>query len=398
MRLRHIARFRGQDGQSLVEFAIIAPVIVGILVFAIFFYEATQIKLKQQEAERFVAWEFTGYQLSDYGKGGNQSQLYNEARSAIISEMRDRYANLVSTNKEANQSSYLMTEWQISDPRVTHSTAPDLPGGFWVNLVFNIFKILYAVWDMQSYTSPNLYQMQLMAGSETQPGFMGSGGIAAQFDAADRWKFNTKGYIKTKMTWTIRPTIFFARNFMDARFDNHRFRDWTSLTLDDKSAKDGIALIVDHWDLRDGRAVGGNFPSAGQDHSTPYWKQMDRMAFVTPASKGIAQGAANTLTSALSLITMLCLQVPMSASPTETVLSSKAYSGSGGTAGKRTLQVDGGESQFDTAPYVGAYKSAGEQRGEYFMGCKEDEKLGCNRSLSSNNPFGEFIITEGGSP
>ena len=49
--------------------------------------------------------------------------------------------------------------------------------------------------------------------------------------------------------------------------------------------------------------------------------------------------------------------------------------------------------KFDTAPYIGAYKAAYEQRGEYFMGCRQQAVLGCNRSLSSDNPFGEYIVT-----
>ncbi|HEY3356968.1 MAG TPA: TadE family protein [Polyangia bacterium] len=381
------SRLRGEEGQSLTEFAIIAPVLVGILIFAIFFYEATQIKLKQQEAERYVTWEFTGKQLTDYGQGGNQSGLFNSAKTDILVEGALRFANLVSTDHKLNQSHYVMTEWQLRLPTIHYQTVPDVPGGFWVNLVFNIFKIVFMIWDAQTFISPNLIHQGMMWGSETQPTFAGSGAIGSQFGADKHWKFNTKGYLQVKMKWKIRPTAFMPKNLMDSRFDNKRFRDWSSITLDDKASPDGLALIVDHWNLQDGRAINGG---KGNDHGSAYWKQLDRMAFVSPASKGVANVAAKAGQVMLSLVSMLCLQPPLTLDPMETALTSKPYGNSPGT---RNVQTDRGNVAFDTSPYTGAYKNAYQQRGNNFMGCPQPEILGCNRSLSSNNPFGEFIVT-----
>jgi hypothetical protein len=392
-RLRALAGgLRGEGGQTLTEFAIIMPVLVGILIFAIYFYEATQIKLKQQEAERFVAWEFTGKQLTDYGQNGNQNSLFNQAKSAIISEMQDRYANLVSTNKEQGNFNYVMTQWQLRDPRIVNAKEPDIPGGTWVNLIFNIFKVIYTIWDAQSYTSGNMLQVAMMLGSETPPTFMGSGAIADQFNAAKKWKFNTNGYVKVKMRWRVKPTIFMPRNYLDSRFDDREFRDFSTVTFDDKASPDGLALIVDHWNLQDGRAINGG---RGNDHGTAYWKQLDRMAFVSSASRGIANGYSKATTAVLSLVSMLCLQPPLTTDPMETALTSKPY---GAQPGTRSMTVDRGPSTFDTSPYVGAYKNAYQERGDNFMGCRQPGIVGCNRSLATDNPFGEFIVTGDSNP
>jgi hypothetical protein len=387
-RLREtLERLRGEGGQSLTEFAIIAPVIVGILIFAIFFYEATQIKLKQQEAERYVAWEFTGKKLTDYGNPGNASSLFSQAKNDIIADTMDRFDNLVSTNKLTNQRAYVMAEWELRQPTVLNSTVPEVPGGFWVNLVFQIFKIAYTIWDMQTWTSVNPVHYALMAGSNSQPTFSGSGAIAEQFGPSS-WKFNKKGFISSKMRWRVAPTAMFTKRFMENRF-NKAFRPFGTITLNDRASPNGVALVVDSWNLQDGASISGRYQG---DKNTAYWKQVDRMAFVTSASRNIAKGFAQVITAMASIAAGMCMQTPLTTDPMETALAAKAY---GPTAeGKRNLEgMTDRPNNFDTAPYTGAYKTAYGQRGDYFMGCRQQGILGCNRSLSSDNPFGEYIVT-----
>jgi len=380
--------FRSEEGQSLTEFAIIAPVIVGLLIFALFFYEVIEVKLKQQEAERFVAWEFTNKKLTDYDNPRNNSRLFSEARDQIVQDAMERFDNLVSTNKETNQRSFIMTEWDLTPPRVQNTTVPDVPGGFWANLVFSVFKAVYTVWDMQTFTSGNLIHYQLMAGSDTQPRFAGSGAIAEQFGPSE-WRFNKQGFVKVKMRWRVAPTAMFTRRFLDDRFDKP-FRPFGTKYLDDRASPDGIALVVDHWNLQDGRSISGRYQA---DRNTAYWKQVDRMAFVTSQSKAIAKSWASVVTQLSSVVAGMCGQPPLTVDPMETALASRAYGPT--QPGKRSLeQMTDQPRQFDTAPFVGAYKNAYDQRGEYFMGCRQQGILGCNRSLSSDNPFGEFIVTQ----
>jgi hypothetical protein len=389
-RVRDMVRsLRGQEGQSLTEFAIIAPVIVGILIFAIFFYEMTQIKLKQQEAERYVAWEFTGKLLTDYNNPGNSSSLFNTSALEIVADTMLRFDNLVSTNMLRNQRSYLMTEWQLIPPIPRNKTVPEVPGGFWVNLVFQIFKIAYTIWDAQTWTSINPLHTAMMFGSNTQPTFAGSGAIAEQFGPSN-WKFNNKGFVQVKMKWRVAPTAMFTKRFMEDRF-NKAFRPFGTKTLNDQAAPVGLALVVDSWNLQDGTSISGK---AGSDKNTRFYKQVDRMAFVTPTSKSAASLAANTITSLSSIVSGMCGQfngMP-TVNPMDTALAAKAYGPT--SLGKRNLEgMTDTPKQFDTAPYIGAYKTAYEQRGEFFMGCRQQGILGCNRSLSSNNPFGEYIVS-----
>jgi hypothetical protein len=387
-----LRRLRCQDGQTLTEFAIIAPVIVGLLIFALFFYEVVQIKLKQQEAERYVAWEFTGKKLTDYGNNGDQSSLFNQAKSDIVADAMERFDNLVSINKEQNQRAYVMTEWELRQPTIHHKSVPDVPGGFWANLAFSVFKIIYTIWDMQTYVdmAKNWMHGTLMAGSDTQPTFMGSGAIAEQFGNS-AWKFNNQGFVQVKFAWRVAPTAMFTRRFMDHRFDK-AFRPFGTKTLNDPASPDGIALVVDAWNLQDGQSITGR---PGDDENKPYYKQVDRMAFVTSPSRSLANGYASVIKVLATTISYACLQFGApSIDPMRTALAAKQYGPS--SDGKRSLEgmtQEKPNDNFDTAPSIGAYKTAYDQRGEYFMGCKQQGVLGCNRSLSTDNPFGEFIVT-----
>ncbi|MBI5478708.1 MAG: hypothetical protein HY906_07635 [Deltaproteobacteria bacterium] len=382
---------RRQEGQSLTEFAIIAPVIVGIFIFAIYFYEATQIKLKQQEAERYVAWEFTGKLLTDYNNPGNSSSLFNQAKQDIVADAMERFDNLVSTNKLQNQRAYIMTEWELREPRVLNERVPEVPGNSWVNLVFQIFKWAWTVWDAQTFTSSNLLHQAMMWGSDTRPTFAGSGAIAEQFGPSG-WGFNQKGFVQVKMRWRVAPTAMFTKRFMDNRF-NTAFRPFGTVTLDDRAAENGIALVVDSWNLQDGTSIGGYYQ---RDKGTRYWKQVDRMAWVSSAPKTTAKLAALAITLPSQVIAIFNEQVAFpTIDPMETALAARAYGPT--TDGKRRLEgMSDKPDTFDTAPFTpkSAYENAYKQRGQYFMGCRETGIVGCNRSLSSNNPFGEFIVTQ----
>jgi hypothetical protein len=380
---------RGELGQSLVEFAIIAPVIVGILIFAIFFYEATQIKLKQQEAERYVVWEFTGKKITDYNSPGGNLGRFGAAQSEIVRDTRERYEGLISYSLNSNRRRYVMTSWAYSPPQIQHQRPPDVPGGFWMNVAFQLFKVAYTIWDAQTFTSVNPLHYALMTGSDTSPTFAGTGAIEAQFDAAKHWKFNTWGYVSSKMQWRIAPTTAFTQDLMDERFDNKRFRRFTSLELKDPASPNGLSLIVDHWNLQDGRSIWGNYRG---DEGTAYWTQVNQMAFVTKTSRAIAESTWGPLRDILSVVTGMGQQLPLSVDRDglNTALASIQYNGQ---PGKRYLNVDRGPGDFDTAPFSGAYRSSFESRGNNFMGCPEAGQLGCNGGLSQNNPFGDYVIT-----
>ena len=182
----------------------------------------------------------------------------------------------------------------------------------------------------------------------------------------------------------------FTKKYLDDRF-NKAFRPFGTKTLDDKASPDGIALVVDSWNLQDGTSISGKYQA---DKTTRYWKQVDRMAFVSPTSKTIATGAASLITMFASIASGMCGEFAGMPTilPMETALAAKAYGPS--NLGRRDLEgMQDQPKKFDTLPYVNAYQKAYDQRGEYFMGCRQQAVLGCNRSTSTDNPFGEFIIT-----
>ena len=388
-RLREIiGRLRDQRGQSLTEFAIIAPVIVTILVFAIYFYEVTQIKLKQQEAERYVAWEFTGKQLSDYGDPDPRqkaSELYSEARNEIIADAVLRFDNLNSTNKSHNQRRYVMAEWDVLPPLVRNTKPPVLPGGALVNLVYAVFKVLFVMWDADRFSTTNPIYQAMMLGTEQE-----RGALYDQFGTKE-WRFNEKGFVGVKMRWRVRPSLAFTKSFMDDCMKP--FRPFNAIWLDDHASPDGINLIVDSWYLQDGRSIRGEYQA---DRGTAYWKQVDRMAFVNSSTKGVARGYSRYVTSLANFVAMLCIRQQLEVDPMETALAARIYRQDGGRviSGPRRLATDCGARNFDTAPNDGPYSEALNKRGDNFMGCPEAGVLGCNRTLGSENPFGDFIVPE----
>lgn len=55
-----------QEGSSVTELAIVAPVFVALILWSFYFHDLMEARLRIQEAARFAAWEFTAFPLSDY--------------------------------------------------------------------------------------------------------------------------------------------------------------------------------------------------------------------------------------------------------------------------------------------------------------------------------------------
>ena len=72
------------------EFAIVTPLLILIIFFAVWFHELVHIKLKLQEAGRYAAWEATAYPLHDYAQGPQaNSQLSSDAIDSIRQDTMD---------------------------------------------------------------------------------------------------------------------------------------------------------------------------------------------------------------------------------------------------------------------------------------------------------------------
>lgn len=165
----------------------------------------------------------------------------------------------------------------------------------------------------------------------------------------------------------------------------------------DSRFEEKAALVVDSWRLHNGEDINGPRDVNG-DTGRAYYKQVDRMAFVTNSVRDFLKGYLQVLRMPLSIISMMAMQPPLSVEPTETTLVSMNYKDGNRSTGQVTIREDSGQNgpsnvPYDTAPF-GAddeYQKTFEKRGEHFMGCKDPEKLGCFDSTSQDNPFGSFV-------
>lgn len=77
-------RGRGEEGAATVEFAIIAPAVILILLWSIFFSDIAMVKLKVLEAARFAVWEETAFR--------NPTEVQND--------LKDRFHDLRSSDTD----------------------------------------------------------------------------------------------------------------------------------------------------------------------------------------------------------------------------------------------------------------------------------------------------------
>lgn len=78
-------RLKGERGTSVTETALLLPIILMILYFAIFFWDVSKKRIKSLEVARFAAWEQTAY------------QNVLKSASAIASDTQKRYQDLDGT-------------------------------------------------------------------------------------------------------------------------------------------------------------------------------------------------------------------------------------------------------------------------------------------------------------
>lgn len=374
-------------GQALTEFALTVPVMVVVLLFAIFFYEINHLKIKTQEMARYAAWEFTGFPLHDYGET-NQSSKYTEAASAVQADFAQRFANLESTNTgTANR--YLMVSWQQPRLMLKNEIEPTIPSGRELGLPINlntIFNIVTGVIDLISmirFSDPNLVLDAMMGMHEIESKLI-FGARKDRFNPPRRWGFNKEGYIHATVTLSYRNE-FIPRRFMGKdlfNFTRRRFRERS-------------AVVADSWRLHYGDSI-DNESGSGK----PYWETVERMAWVSRGTRTFVSGMADLLVLIVDLLVWPARMTgwldagTLDMDPMKTALVSKPYKDQNVSSGQIRLNEDSGGADYDTSPNKAGsdYRETFEKRGEYFMGCPEPESLTCGPSLSTNNPFGDFVV------
>lgn len=329
----------GERGAAVVEFAITTGVLALLLLWSHFFFDIIQIRMKVLEASRTALWEFTAYPLSDYktkAKESDHDKLYTAAKDEIEKDIKELYeTDLDSINK------YKRNRRAIKRLTIDTLTVGDV-------------KLTNA----KPYTMQFLNILQLILQ-----------GIPYK-------SFNQKGFVsaeaKAEMTSSWVPTQV-------------RFGKEYRVTPLNKRLKQKFFMLVDSWKLEDGCSVeapgdyasGGTGACAGKSGESKFKQVVGNIAYLgfDAGSFSFSRGGGFGFDDMLN---------PFSVR----VSSMQFVDDPGGTAdGRQTLAVSGGEDKFYTTAFcnvasadptscTGEYKTAFEQRGQYFMGCPKEQADG----------------------
>ncbi len=341
-------------GSTTVEFALVVPLLVSILMFSMFLTEQVRAKLKLQEASRYVAWEMSSYTLSDYGTA-DHDQAFEVARQAAVTEAAERYQDFDSVEPEGR------------------------------------FGFMLGSEPMQ-VTIEN----QTVAGVDLTRAFPGgAGGSGSEASAAvgkplnfflDHFRFNTGGQVQVEVSSTIvnrlLPQRYLqkeARGFFDV--DNWGGRDLSSMPV-----KNRYTLIANGWHLPDGgdalvKAKRAGVHDGGSKHGMHL--QVDRMTFLG-ANNYLDDVGLDRLGSVANFILPDFtgpFVVAHNYLPAESANNCNKP-GHGAQKGLNNLDAypgldDSNQRCFDTLPFrdtqayeKSLYRQIFMARGEHFMGCK----------------------------
>lgn len=399
---------RDTSGQALTEFAIVTPLICMVLLFAIWFYEVIHLKLKVQEATRYATWEATAYPLHDYNKPS--SAMGWKMIPVVMADTATRYYNMDSATIMPRLG-ILSASWTPPIPIMTDRPEDRVPGGTVVNLLFGFGGFIFDLVSGLLYSSDNVVAQELMQVRLFSSG--GGGARMARMFGDGSWGFNTNGYICTNMTLFVKNE-WFGRG-MNA-FSNMVMMNPT-VALRENPRGGFLApdhcVLADSWRLNDGSKVEGMSTRPGLSKDTAFWKQVDRMYFLTKGGKSVGKRYTKMFKTMMDSVlnTMQIKATPRNLKSKDffqTAVVSIPYQGKKQKSGRVRIVQDRGIGYYDTIP-VGQNKGGDSlkpygqtlgDRGKWFMGCDREMSLGCpTATLQQENPFGDYIYrdTKGGS-
>ncbi|MBM7115606.1 pilus assembly protein [Archangium primigenium] len=337
----------------MVEFALVAPILVSILFFSIYLTDIIRAKYKLQEASRYVAWEMSSYTLSDFGSA-NHDQAFQTALDSAKQEATSRFDDLDSVDVGSKFGTLLSAS--APEVKVTNQAVAGI--------------------DLSAVTSGG-----------------GSAGQPLNY-LLDHFKFNTKGQVEVELTSRLSANNLMPRGYLQKEQGGfYTVDNWGGRDLRNMSIKNRYTLIANGWHLPDGGDAvmsdkrAGDHKGGGTRHGIAL--QVDRMKFL---------GAGNFLADTkLDRVTKVFdFAFPAFFGTFVTAHNYKpSPSGSRGcnkdqhtaSVGLNNLQeipglddtdIDKNQRCFDTAPFRDTqtysrslYKNIFEARGEHFMGCKK---------------------------
>lgn len=109
-------------GQAALELALVLPLMAAMVWAGSYFAELARVKLKVQEASRYVAWEMTRHGLGDYQSA--PEARFQSARAQVLREAVARYSDLDSVATSPRRSGALAVG--PLDVTLTHRPAPPM--------------------------------------------------------------------------------------------------------------------------------------------------------------------------------------------------------------------------------------------------------------------------------
>lgn len=229
MARRNAQSLRRQRGAAIVEFALVVPLLITMLLFSLFFTELVRGKLKLQEAARFAAFEMTSYTLTDFGSK-DHAKAFSLAQKEVQEETEKRFKDFDSVEDSAS---------------------------------FNPIATFDAV-KVEITDDPN--EIELFK-TPVDVGPLSSivGAVDGALDKmVSLWGFNTHGRLQVKVTSAAHPMLL-SQHFMDtgagARFGVDQ---WGGQSLASLPITNTLWMVATGWDLPDGADANATSGKAGR--------------------------------------------------------------------------------------------------------------------------------------
>ena len=393
MRLSAQPRY-ARRGSATVEFALVVPVLVMILLFSMYLTELVRAKIKLQEFSRYVVWEMTSYPLSDFAKA-NHERAFADAKREMMEEAVERYKDL-------------------------DSVEPNGPGG---NLIAR-YEGVAATLDNKEV--PFIEGGMALGG--TDEGFFADvlGAVNGGANGLLRfWSFNTNGWMETEATMRFNNVIIPNNYLNEGQGAFYKVDPFGGRTINSLPLRQRYSMYVDAWNLEDGsdatirgRRAGAHREGDGPDEfSHGLYLQVDRMVFLGVRSKleqelGIIAEARQFLQQfSPAFLGTFVVSHNYTANPSgeesqwardcigaDTGIRSYPEAAHGGLNNlDKFSQLDWPRPKcFDTAPFRDVpyrspphYMTIFQARGDFFMGCKNAQAEDPSAPTSTESTKGD---------
>jgi hypothetical protein len=372
---------RAPRGAATVEFALVVPLLVVILMFSMYLAELVRVKIKLQEVVRYTAWEMTSYVLSDFANF-NHDGAYATASNRTLAEAQTRYQDLNSVEENAGNGTFVA---RFSNVLVTMQHKD-----------ITFFDTTEPLGTAQADDGP--FAPDATNAASVLPS-----------ELLTQWNFNHKGWVRTDATMNF-ATVLIPTSYLDsgdgAMFDVDTFGGHNIANLPLRAR---FSMYANGWNMPDGADAtmrdrrAGVHRGGNADMPHGLYRQVSQMTFLGLRGKfdfgalGIAQATDEFLFPEDDPHFQGTFVVSHGYGVNPTGTWSRECNGNGGPdsypssgnaeedarAGLNNLEkfseLDHERPRcFDTAPFRdhqdmddSLYLRIFKARGEYFMGCKK---------------------------